>query len=434
MRKPFLTPPTTPAEVQCRSLQIPMSKYWLGIFNSALLEATYAYNYEQVNDTDLTPEQAANAALEIFSAYLDSTCGGTPSECTTPGTDTPPFRIGAGGHLQQAVDGEWVAPEGIYELPPVPPRTNPSEVDRICLAAANAAKTLSDTYEAMIDAYNEDLDPSFGLAQLAGTTGAAIAVGLGYISFGLGTIIFGVFQLFYEAFQWLTTDSWDAAFTDKVVCYLIECASDDAGVVTFDYDCFMQKVSADSNLTEDLTDIRRFGQIWYMMQFIGVEGLNLAGATTSITTPECECDDGWCYTWDFAASPSAAGWTLSNTTYVLGTGYRVAGISSAPNFRDARIYRALPAGDYVCTRMEAVLYSSPAGPGHSRFIFTTNGNSGNGGTGGPSTIAVNANNEAGDAVEAYFGSGGTGANSDSYCASITLYGTGTNPFGADNCP
>lgn len=286
-----------PEASECRSLIIPSSAQWLGIFNSALLELTQAYNYEQVNETDLTPDEVASYCFEQYVSWLSSTCG-SGGDCPLPGTEAPPFRIGPGGHLEQAVDGSWVAPEGIYELPPVPPRTNPSEIDRICLAAANAAKTLSDTYEAMIDAYNEDLDPSFGLAQLAGTVGTTIAVGLGYISFGLGTVIFGVFQLFYEAFQWLTTDSWDAAFTEKVECYLIECASDDAGVVTFDYDCFMQKVAADTNLHEDLTDIRRFGQIWYMMQFIGVEGLNLAGATTAITDADCSCNT-WCYEFDF---------------------------------------------------------------------------------------------------------------------------------------
>lgn len=75
MPKPFLTPPDTPEGEECRSLKIPSSKEWLGIFNSALLETIYHWNYEQVNDTDLTPGEAAEKAREIVWAYFDAACG-----------------------------------------------------------------------------------------------------------------------------------------------------------------------------------------------------------------------------------------------------------------------------------------------------------------------------------------------------------------------
>lgn len=451
MPKPFLTPPETPAETECRTLTIPGSKEWLGIFNSALLEATYSYNFTQVNPTDLTPEEAAEICQQIVWAYFESECGSS-GDCPLPGTEAPPFRISAGGHLQQAVGGEWQAPEGIYELPDVPPRTNPSEIDRICLASANAAKTLSDTYEAMIDAYNEDIDPDFGLAQLAGTTSAAIAVGLGYISFGLGTVIFGVFQLFYEAFQWLTTDSWDAAFTEKVECYLIECASDDVGVVTFDYDCFMQKVSADSNLTEDLTDIRRFAQIWYMMQFIGVEGLNLAGATTAITDPECGCNT-WCYEFDFTTSNggfaaitqsspifwqavpvwvSSQGWVAGEARQT-GSNNRWQGASVVKTFAattvtDIEFHCSATAGqcstgsncdtwslvDSTGTVIQGEWVGNPT-PG----VFSW--------TGSRTMSSISPR------IQSSFCTNGCVPSGAAVITKLVLRGTGTNPFGADNC-
>jgi len=75
MPKPFLTPPDIPEGEECRSLIIPSSKEWLGIFNSALLETIYYWNYEQVNDTDLTREETAEKAREIVYAYFDASCG-----------------------------------------------------------------------------------------------------------------------------------------------------------------------------------------------------------------------------------------------------------------------------------------------------------------------------------------------------------------------
>lgn len=76
MAKPFLTPPSLPETTACRTLQIPDDKLWLGIFNSALLETIYWYNYEQVNDTDLTPEETAAACdLILREMWNDESCG-----------------------------------------------------------------------------------------------------------------------------------------------------------------------------------------------------------------------------------------------------------------------------------------------------------------------------------------------------------------------
>jgi len=450
--KEFLTPPELPSENTCRTLIIPSDKLWLGIFNSALLDTTYAYNFTQVNPTDLTPEETAALCQAIVWAYFDSECSG--GACTIAGTDDPPFRIGPAGRVQQQVGTEWVEPEGDYYLPPPEVRTNPSEVDRICLAASNAANTLAIMYEAMIDAYNEDIDPVFGLAQWGGTVTAAVLAAAGLISFGLGTILFGVFQLFYEAFQWLTTDSWDTAFTEKVECYLIECANDAAGVVTFDYDCFMQKIARDTNLGEDLTDIRRFGQIWYMMQILGAQSLDLAGATTAITTPECDCSPPWCYYFDFAVTDG--GFVPFDTpptfgTWVSGSGWdtqdkviTITNPDQARRFVD--IYKT-GFGTTTLTRVEMVYDYTPGSFPSTRAALT-----------GSSNIAgffsVNNNVMAvGTDLNIAWSGTQTGVttlqfsirscvdqstpyvyNGSALIRGILLEGTGDNPFGMDNCP
>jgi len=351
MPREFLTPPSLPEENTCRSITIPNDKLWLGIFNSALLDTTYAYNFTQVNATDLTPEETAEICRQIVWDYFESVCS-AGEDCTIPGTELPPFRIGVGGRIQQNVDGVWSEPEGDYALPEPEARTNPSEIDRICLAASNAANALAQVYETMIDAYNEDIDPVFGGVSWAGATGATILAALGVVSGGLVLVMYGVFTLFYEAFQFLTTDAWDEDFTNELVCILIDNANDDAGVVTFNYDGVINGIARATEIDANLLDLRRWAQIQYMMTFIGEQGLNLAGATTAITTPECDdCEPTWCAYFDFTQTD---GGFLPGTfgQWVSGQGWKTTAGLSGAYYRAMDIYVDL-GGDYEITYFKA---------------------------------------------------------------------------------
>jgi hypothetical protein len=72
VRKLFLTPPSLPSQTVCRSIQIPSSREWLGIFNAALLQTAQWYNYEQVNDTDLTAEVVSGLCYLMYENWLTS--------------------------------------------------------------------------------------------------------------------------------------------------------------------------------------------------------------------------------------------------------------------------------------------------------------------------------------------------------------------------
>jgi len=93
VKKLFLTPPNVPGETQCRSLEIPSSKEWLGIFNNALLQLANQYNYEQVNETDLTPEETAAICYLAYEEWLSSGCGSNVVEAPfwddSDGEDAP---------------------------------------------------------------------------------------------------------------------------------------------------------------------------------------------------------------------------------------------------------------------------------------------------------------------------------------------------------
>jgi len=290
MPREFLTPPSLPEDNSCRSLQIPNDKLWLGIFNSALLDTTYAYNYTQVNPTDLTPEETAAICQQIVWDYFDSICG---DDCANP--ELPEgggiFRIGLAGHIEQLQDGAWVEPNGDYTLPPPDARTEPTESERICLAATNAANVLQIMYEQSLDDWNNDIEPYAAVVSQTGALGVAALAAAGLVSAGLAFVVFGVFQVFYQIMQFITEDSWDEEFTELLICALIETASDDAGVVTFDYDNFYNRLANAIDITEDPLYLRVFGQVWYMLQWIGEQNLNIAGGTTAIETADCSfCD------------------------------------------------------------------------------------------------------------------------------------------------
>jgi len=70
VKKLFICPPDFGTDENCRTLIIPNTQQWLGIFNAAILTLANVYNYEQLYETDLTPEECAAKAMEIYSAYL----------------------------------------------------------------------------------------------------------------------------------------------------------------------------------------------------------------------------------------------------------------------------------------------------------------------------------------------------------------------------
>jgi len=105
VRKLFLTPPqTVPLEVDCRTLKIPSHPLWLGIFNAAILQTTYAWNYEQVNDTDLTPDETAAMCYDIMIEYFQA------ASCET-GVPTPYW-----DDEENADDEEPIEEQGWYGI------------------------------------------------------------------------------------------------------------------------------------------------------------------------------------------------------------------------------------------------------------------------------------------------------------------------------
>lgn len=260
--------------------------------------------------------------------------------CRTPGG----YRIirinPTTGHIEELGDaGDWQEPTGDYYTPPPVAREGGTTEDQICLAASNAVNVLMLAYENVTDSISSELDVEAALEALAALIIITAPLIAPSIIFAIGALFLAAFAAFYEFAKFASADVWDADFTKTLVCYFVDCAMNDAGVVTFDWECVQRKLGAAPNPFDiTLEQIRLVGQLSYLVQVIGgVDALNQAGSTTAITSADCsDCAPlGWCYRWNFSVSDG--GYVVgAQGTWVSGLGWQSQTV--APGVYDILIY------------------------------------------------------------------------------------------------
>lgn len=440
----FQTAPTLPTELACRTFEIPNSKEWLGIFNALYSIMINPYNWERVNDTDLTIDESIEIVKEAWALYWENTglCGEVDG-CTLPDLDTPPFRIGLDGHFEilDPTTGEWGTPTGEYEIPPVPEREETTPFDRKCAAATNATHVLNLCYEAITD----EIALGGDTLQVAAALVAALVTAVGgWIAAPVYAIIqlsIALFQGIVEILQVLGGDVWTEDFNRKLKCALLECATSVGDVVEFDIVCLKEQLWTEPNITDPdwFYDLQLFAQISYLIDIIGADGLNAAGGTTAITTFDCDDCGGWCYEFDFTISEQ--GWTPrdNNAIYAayIGTGWRGVNGGTGYNFGVERLFT-----DVQLTRIEWD-YTFTVVPAGGWGIELYNDNVYQGGyvlTAGDKAAATHnlawdftTTPIIADEVRLAGSSGGGQPGTNHLTMKCRLYGNGDNPFGDDNC-
>lgn len=315
---PYLTPDEIPEVGACRPLFIPASSDWLAIVSGALTELVKSWNWEQQGS--VTVPEALAVMENMIALYYAGTCA---DDCELPEGGSV-IRIGEDGHLEQLIDGEWQTPTGDYVIPPPEAREGGTESDQICLAAANAVNVLEQLYESLSDSWNEALDTAEALTAFILAANTALGFLIAPITAGITAFLGVVFTWAYVALEYLIADLWDEDFSEQLKCFLVQCATNDAGVVTFDWDCLMGKLNslADNfDLTE--SQLRLYLQVTYLLYFIGgVDGLNLAGGTTEITEATCNCDCPEITDWVFIDSNTGIP-TVADVTWNGGDSYTV---------------------------------------------------------------------------------------------------------------
>lgn len=308
-RKRFLTPNAPTGGVFCRTVRLPDDPEWIALFDGVFSELAEIWVWRQ-NGT-LTEEEAAAAWLEIF---LDQDDG--CSSCAQPGGE-PIVRLNEDGEFEELIDGDWAPPAGDNEIPPTPPREDGTDQEKRCLAAANATNVLKVLYEEVTDMYLDGLTLLEAIAHFVAFVAAIILLPGGLIAAAIALALV-LFRIMFETAEFVTADYWTTAFDDKMQCALYECSSvDGEDVVTFDYMCFQDLLAVKINAGEDPLEVVLWGQVQAMLMFLGVDGLNLAGATTAITTAECLC--GWTYRWNFLETDGDFAYDGDQSPYNVGT-------------------------------------------------------------------------------------------------------------------
>jgi len=312
MARYFQTAPSLPDDAACRTFEIPNSLEWLGIFNALYPLLINPYNWEQVNDTDMTVEESITIVKGIWSLYWESTglCGDT-GNCLQP-SGSRVLRLSSSGHVEQLTGDEWIAPTDDYEIPPTPAREEPTTAERKCAAAANAAFVLKETYEQVTDLITETTTVAELAVYFATTVTIALAPAFGFIAPAFIFLLEAAAYAFIEIAQYMGADVWSVEFNDVLLCVLLDCASDDDDVVTFDYQCVTDALAKNTNIFSVLgeAELLLYGQLCFMLSIIGVDGLNIAGATTGVAEPNCDECLTWCYVWDIEED-GLGDWTVA---------------------------------------------------------------------------------------------------------------------------
>ncbi len=282
--------PNTAAGIAGYLLLLFDDKEWAQWVLGALEPLAYAYNFYESGD--LSPDEAAEAFRLIVQDAPYNT-----RTCPNPAGGKM-YRIAPNGHVEEYGDaGEWQDPTGDATIPSVPARTDGTPPDQICLASKNAARVLELLYENVSDSFSDGLSAAAAGVALIEAMSLIVGSEFAPITFAIVSVSAAIFGAFYAIMEFATADLWDADFTKQLTCILQECASNEDGVVTFDWDCFLTALAAQVNIF-DLTfsQLRLFGQIQYLLFMVGgVDALNLAGATTEITDDDCSfCDAVWC--------------------------------------------------------------------------------------------------------------------------------------------
>lgn len=299
---PYLTPETLPLTHECRRLLIPDSPEWLAIVSGALTELTLKWNWQQQG---ITVDEALQAAYAIVNSYYDQPCT-DPDACTTE-EETRIIRLVPGGEWQELINGTWQTPEGDYEIEPTPARSEPSELDRLCLASKNSVNALKALYEEVTDAFDEfgAIEPV--VAALLAGIGVVVAA---FVSVAAAAFVaLGAFAIeqFFQLLGSISYDLWNEEFEEVLYCIFLDNASNEDDVTHFDYDAIVAALNEEMNgVNLDFQRKQLALQVLYLLSIIGKPGIEWAGTTTAITDDDCS-DCQITGAWEFYPDASWSG-------------------------------------------------------------------------------------------------------------------------------
>lgn len=298
VRRQFLTPPNLPETTVERCLVIPYSKEWLGIFNDALLELAQSYNYEQVHDTDMTPEDVAAICYDIYVQYLAGACGMNCEELLAclaeAGGTTQQVRINPEtGAYERSTDGG----ETWEEAPGLDPRISSAPYAPIDGEDCSAANAITGMLQRFIDEQDDVLELGGTIFSIVSVLVALLAVVFS------GGIAMGVLILAANVALSQGHTAIAAAMTAGVYeqfrC-IVHCAIREVTEITqTEYDAIVEAVNAEFTFTAHAM-ITSFLQTFGPVGLQNAATLSLAAGGIPEDCDDCECPgDPVVWSWNF---------------------------------------------------------------------------------------------------------------------------------------
>lgn len=423
-RRAWLTPDTpTPGTERCRRITVPDDLAFVGAVTGALLPLTDPDNWEQSGT--MSPSEAAGIMSASFEDFVASDCEGT-GDCpppTIPDTDYPFVRRNpTTGNFEEFNGEEWVEPSGDNAIPNPTAREETTADERKCSAAANATAVLKSVYAGMVEFYDTEVDPLLNAGEWALLIAGEISAPLSVSSAAFVAFSQLAWGFFCEALETVTADYWDSGFDTVLTCILRNASTDTAGVVTFNTQEIQNElIGFIAPVVDEYLPVR--WQVWYMLQFIGGQGLNLAG-TKEVTTGDCVECDSWCHEFDFSIETYSWAAIQSFCGAFYSTGVGANGFTSRyatcppSNHTELRFRRTMSQNVHI-TRVEVDYGATAITDLHVlAFANSTTVN-------GTGTYGVNVNWTGTDLrFDMYKGN----ANNSCYIRTIRLTGDGTDPF------
>jgi len=291
-------------------------KKWAQYALGALKALTVGYNWYKSGDLDV------DEAAEAFRLIVQQAPYNKLPTCSLP-DGTPLMRVNPStGHIQDIDEDEnW---QDNPDIPPTPPRPPATPDEMRCLAAANAAKALEVLYENLSDSFQAGLSTAEAATAFAAAIGDTIAAAFFPPAVALITIGGLLFEVIYAVVAFVGADVWTTDFTANLQCFLYTCASvDEDDVVTFDFQCVIDNLAEQTNIFDlSFVQLRLFGQLYYILSFIGVDGLNYAGSGTGISEANCDACECSGTSVDFSTGMQGFTATIGNyLTNIFGTGW-----------------------------------------------------------------------------------------------------------------
>jgi hypothetical protein len=198
------------------------------------------------------------------------------------------------GRIEYLQNGEWSEPTGADAIPAAATRGEATDPLKECGAASNAANALRELYFDILSVYNDEVDPYLNQIEMAGQFSAAVGTMFGPVSASFLALSGFAWEVFTAALAEITQDDWSTDFHEILVCILNKHATVTNSVVSFNF----------FNVNADLVGfilpvidahVRVRWQVWYLLQAIGEQGLNVAGGLTAVSG-NCVTCDTWCVT------------------------------------------------------------------------------------------------------------------------------------------